>query len=192
MTPYEVTHGKLPPSIPQYITGTSSVEGVDSLLASHQDMFQILKKLECVQEHMKKDTNVHRMDVVFAISDWVYVKLCPHRQTSLSGTSYQKMGKWYYGPYQITEFIDSIAYKLALPKSGKIHPVFHSSLLKPHHGPLQSEQPLPPTALEGKLIIHPLSILDHKWDSSNPPKLLVLVQWLGLQLEDSTWEDWDK
>lgn len=72
-------------------------------------MFQILKKLECVQEHMKKDTNVHRMDVVFAISDWVYVKLCPHRQTSLSGTSYQKMGKWYYGPYQITEFIDSIA-----------------------------------------------------------------------------------
>ena len=33
-------------------------------------------------------------------------------------------------------------------------------------------------------------MLDHKWDSSDSPKRLVLVQWLGLQPEDSSWEDW--
>lgn len=126
--------------------------------------------------------------MVFAIGDWVYVKLC--RQTSLSGTTYQKMGKWYYGPYQITKIIGSVAYKVALPESAKIHPVFHSSLLKPYHDPSQSEQPLPPTAIEGKPTIQQITILDHKWDSSDSTKRLVLVQWLGLQPEDSTWEDW--
>ena len=32
--------------------------------------------------------------------------------------------------------------------------------------------------------------MDHKWDTSEPPQLLVLVQWADLQPEDSMWENW--
>ena len=100
------------------------------------------------------------------------------------------MGKRHYDPYKIIEKIGSVAYKLALLESSKIHPVFYCSLLKPHFGPLHLDNSLPPSATEGKPIILPLAILDRKWDTSTPPKHLVLVQWLGLNPEDSTWEDW--
>lgn len=39
--------------------------------------------------------------------------------------------------------------------------------------------------------VTPLAILDTKWaTSANGPKLLVLVQWRGLLLEDTSWELW--
>ena len=139
---------------------------------------------------MKKGSDVHRHDVSFNIDDWVYVKLRPYRQSSVSGQVFHKLEKRYYGPYKITQKIGPVAYKLALSESSKIHPVFHCSLLKPHFGPLHSDNSLPPSAIEGKPIIQPMTILDRKWNNSTPPKLLVLVQWLGLSPEDSTWEDW--
>jgi len=67
-----VIYGKPPPSIPNYIVGTSSVEALNFLLTSRQDMFQVLKKkLERAQEKMKKIADAHRMDVTFSIGDWV-------------------------------------------------------------------------------------------------------------------------
>lgn len=80
MTPYEVTYGKPPSSIPQYLPGTSSVEVVNFLQASRQEVFQLLrKKLERTQEQMKKVVDAHRRDTTFVVGDWVYVKLRPYR-----------------------------------------------------------------------------------------------------------------
>lgn len=39
-------------------------------------------------------------------------------------------------------------------------------------------------------MIEPLVILDHKWDDQDPSVLSVLVQWVGVQPEDATWENW--
>lgn len=44
LTPFEVTFGKPPPSIPQYLLGSSSIEAVDSLLHSRQTMMNLLQK----------------------------------------------------------------------------------------------------------------------------------------------------
>ncbi|PNX98955.1 hypothetical protein L195_g022213, partial [Trifolium pratense] len=75
------------------------------------------------------------------------------------------------------------------PPSSKIHPVFHSSLLKLHKGPLPLSTTLPPTAVDNKPVVEPLAFLDHKLDSStDPPTPMVLVQWAGLPLEDTSWE----
>jgi hypothetical protein len=41
-------------------------------------------------------------------------------------------------------------------------------------------------------LIEPLSILDHKLDTTtDPPTPMVLVQWAGLPLEDTSWESWE-
>jgi len=85
---------------------------------------------------MKHFADIHRCAVSYKVGEWVYVKLRPYRQLSVSGARYQKLGKYYYGSFEIIEAIGFVAYRLALPDSAKIHPVFHCSLLKPHRGPL--------------------------------------------------------
>lgn len=99
------------------------------------------KKLLKAQHKMKTAADNHRMDVTYFVGDWVYVHIYPYRQSSVTDTRYHKLiGKRYYGPYKIMEVIGSVAYLLELPSTCRIHPVFHCSLLKPHHGPITSQQ----------------------------------------------------
>ena len=51
------------------------------------------------------------------------------------------------GPFKVTKVLSSLSYQLEIPKSWKIHPVFHASLLTPYkendiHSP-NFPQPLP-------------------------------------------------
>lgn len=142
---------------------------------------------------MKSQADDKRHDVSYHIGDWVYVKLRPYRQTSVSLANYNKLSKRFYGPFQISEKIGVVSYHLDLPPTSKIHNVFHYSLLKPHQGPLVHViDPLPPNSYDKHPLIKPLAILDSKWDNAtSPPTLLVLVQWCGLAPEDTTWEKWD-
>ena len=78
--------------------------------------------------------NIRQISTVqFVVSDWVYVRLHPYCQTSLT-LAYTKLSKHFYGPFFIKECIGPIAYRLKLPETSKIHPVFHVSLLKQPQG----------------------------------------------------------
>ena len=130
MTPDEVTFGKPPPSIPQYIAGSSSVDAVDKILSNSEEMFASLrKKLLKAQDTMKRFADHNRRDVEFLVADWVFVKLRPRRQVSVTGDSHPKLTKRFFGPFQITQRVGLVAYQLRLPPHSHIHPVFHCSLL---------------------------------------------------------------
>jgi len=118
------------------------------------------------------------------------VKLCPHRQISLSGGSQSRLTKRFFRPFEITERIGPVAYRLNLPTASKIHPVFHCSLLRRYYGPIPpTTHNLPPTAQGNQPILEPLAILAHKDDNTtSPPTPLVLVQWKGLPPEETSWE----
>ena len=135
----------------------------------------------------------HRWDLSFTVGDWVYVHLRPYRQTSLA-PSYSKLGKRFYGPFEVIEHIGPVAYKLLLPESSRIHLVFHISLLKLHRGPLPvTPATLPAASTDNHPLPTPLHVLDWKLDHSvSPPVTQVLVQWEGLAPEESTWEHWDE
>lgn len=80
---------------------------------------------------------------------------------------------------------------LALPTTSKIHPIFHCSL-KLHQGPLPPTLDTLPPSHDNHPLVEPLTILDSKMDThTSPPTKMVLVQWLGLALEDTSWEKWD-
>jgi hypothetical protein len=187
VSPVEIIYGKAPPSIPNYLLGSSSVEAVDSLLSSRtQTLTTLQQKLQKAKDRMKFYADKKRRDHTFTIGDLVYVKLCPYRQHSITGATYSKLSKRFYGPQ-----FGHVAFKLDLPTNSKIHPVFHCSLLKPHHGPITiAPDDLPSDTINNNPLIQPLAILDSKLDNTtNPPHRTVLVQWIGLPPEDATWEN---
>lgn len=170
------------------------VEAVDTLLSTFEALPSLLQqRLSKAQAAMKHFADTKCKDVTFSVGDWVYVRLRPYWQHSIAG-SYHKLSKHFYSPIQIIEQVDSVAYRLQLPASSKIHPVFHCSLLKAHQGPLiDNPAPLSSDALDNRPLLEPLSLLDWKWDTTtSPPTKLVLVQWLGLAPEGTTLESWDK
>jgi hypothetical protein len=64
-----------------------------------------------------------------------------------------KLSPKYYGPYKVLQKIGTMAYKLELPASSRVHPVFHVSCLKKFIGdkiPVQTI--LPELDKEGKII----------------------------------------
>jgi len=71
---------------------------------------------------MKAIADGHRRDHKFHVGEWVLVKLRPYRETTASGAVQSKLAKRFYGPFQITEKMRPVAYKLALPEKHKSPP----------------------------------------------------------------------
>lgn len=139
---------------------------------------------------MKTYADRHRTDREFNIGDWVYLRLQPYRQSSVASSSNHKLSPRFYGPYQIQARIGKVAYRLKLPTSAKIHPVFHVSLLKPKlgtHDVPSSDFPTLPTGSDFQWI--PEAILDRGlFKQHNAPVVKWLIKWMGLPEADATWE----
>jgi hypothetical protein len=72
-------------------------------------------------------------DMSFQIGDWVWLSTL-NLKRRLAGTP--KLMPKYVGPFRVTRKVNETTYELDLKDTKKkVHPVFHSSLLKPYKGP---------------------------------------------------------
>jgi hypothetical protein len=102
-----------------------------------------------------------------------------------------KLSPKYYGPYKVFQKIGTMQYKLELPASSCIHPVFHVSCLKKVIGDKISVQTIfPELDDEGKIILEPEAIIDTRvFQLRNKSISEYLIKWRKLPAEDCTWED---
>ena len=72
-----------------------------------------------------------------------------------------KLSPKYYGPYKVLQKIGTMAYKLELPSSSRVHPVFHVSWLKKVIGENCLVQTIfPELDEEGKFILEPEEVTE--------------------------------
>merc|ERR1712139_416986 len=94
-----------------------------------------------------------------------------------------KLKAKFYGPFEILEQTSPVTFKLKLPATVNIHPIFHAGLLKAHSGKGRPV-PMPAPDKEGEYEIE--KILGHR--TRRDGKRVYLVKWKGYTYEECTWE----
>jgi len=157
----------------------------DRLKVVHEEL---ALQLKAAQEIYKSQFDRHATPTPpFSVGDKVWLS----RHNIKTKRPSRKLDVRRLGPIRILEAVGSgnLAFRLELPASmGRIHPVFHASLLEPYQvspwaGGMQ-ELP-PPVEVEGELEYEVYEILDSKMERR---RLFYLVDWVGYGPEERTWE----
>jgi hypothetical protein len=124
--------------------------------------------------------------VAYQVGDWALLRLRQRATSSLPQAISGKLKPHYVGPYRVTELINEVAVRLALPPRSRIHDVLHVGLLKKFQGAPPAEPP-------------PLPLLHHGAVTPMPERAVrfrlargvqqVLIQWQGESAAFATWED---
>ena len=143
---------------------------------------------------MIQQADQHRSERSFEVGDWVFLRLQPYKQMSLKQSKKDnKLSSKYYGPYKVLQKISTMAYKLELPTSSRVQPVFHVSCLNKVIGnKILVQTILPKLDEEGKIILDPEVVTETRIRQLRNRSISeYLIKWKNLQVEDSTWEDED-
>ena len=121
--------------------------------------------------------------------DWVFLRLQPYKQIFLKQAKKDnKLSQKYYGPYKVLQKIGTMAYKLELLASSRVHRVFHVSCLKK----VICENILVQTIFpelneEGKIILEPEVVTESRTRQlQNQSISEYLIKWKNLPTEEST------
>jgi transposase InsO family protein len=185
-SPFEVLYGR---SLGLSAVDAIPVGDLQSWLANRQLMTQAIKQhLLRAQQRMKHQADRNWSDRVFAVGDMVYLKLQPYIQSSVAVRANHKLSYKYFGPFKILQRIGTVAYKLELPTSSSIHPVFHVSQLKPSVKPSILVSPsLPPDNVD---VQFPIQVMARRSISRGGHDVRqALVRWSGAEPALDTWED---
>ncbi|KAD2805797.1 hypothetical protein E3N88_39174 [Mikania micrantha] len=193
VTPFEMVYGRRPPTVFQYSQGEIRVEAVARDLKERDMILKTLKQhLANAQSAMKVKADKHRRELKFMVGEWVYVKLQPYRQMTVAVRKNHKLSPRFFGPFQVMEKVGPVAYKLLLPVSSKVHPVFHVSLLKKA---IQGQaEPYFPQELElaAEDVASPVQVLNNRHVQVGSRMVeQLLVQWQNQTTEEATWEEKD-
>jgi hypothetical protein len=121
----------------------------------------------------------------FAVGDWVWIHLHHKSHGSPTEATRGKLRQRFFGPYQITEKINDVAFRLALPPRSRLHNAFHVVLLKKYVGQPPQVPPQQPLTQNGAIVAVLAKALKARLCRC---VCQILLQWQGLPPSVS-WED---
>ena len=144
MTPYEAVYGHTFSVLLPYTPSSSPAQAVDMVLQNRHHILHLLQdNLHMARTRMKHQADQHRSERTFQVGDMVFLCLQPYKQSSLKIKGHQKLAPKFYGPYKVIQKIGSVAYKLELPPSSPIHPIFHVCIKKVIGTNIEAQNVLP-------------------------------------------------
>ncbi|GAU51606.1 hypothetical protein TSUD_414380 [Trifolium subterraneum] len=131
MAPFEALYGRrCRTPLCWYESGETVVLGPDIVQETTEKIRMIQEKMKASQSRQKSYHDKKRKDVEFQEGDHVFLRV-----TSTTGVGRafksKKLTSKFIGPYQISERIGKVAYRIALPITlSNLHDVFHVSQLR--------------------------------------------------------------
>jgi hypothetical protein len=155
------------------------VEGLQTALSSAKS------NLASAQQRQKTYADKRRRDHPFQVGDQV---LLAARKNQLAPGLSSKLSAKYFGPFEIVAAVGTRAFKLNLPETVNIHPVFHVSQLKPY---VSSSAPVPvttppPLYTDKRGGVYAVETILAKKRVGKEWKYL--VKWTGYDDSENTWE----
>lgn len=197
MSPFEADLGYIPRAVPDHIfdsiVGTQSQQEILSLGQKQKAILDKLKLyLAEAQSRMKKYYDKNRPVQEFQVGDRVMLSSknldIEHLGINPHGTT--KFAPLWIGPYPVLEKTTPDTYRLQLPVGLRIHPEFHTSLLKPYYVNTDPERLNKPN--EGMLSVggekDSYLIEDVVGHRKKDSSIEYLIKWVGYPSSDNTWE----
>jgi len=193
-SPFELCYGFLPKTVSLVPRGQSDTElknaSAEEISSKIQSLINRAKdRLLAAQQSQEKYANLTRKPKSFQLKDNVLLSTENLNFDGSEGTS-PKLRKAFEGPFRITKVISPTTYRLALPQTWKIHPVFHISQLRqfnenpPRFASREPERP-EPFDVKGEPHYEVRAIVGHKMVRG---KRHFRVLWKGYPDDEGTWE----
>lgn len=193
MTPFQADLGRIPSYAPklfnkQRVEVPASADWVKKKQQAEEEIQAALRM--AADEHKRYYDQKTTEDVPYEPGEKVWLT----RKDTLTGKEAitttrpsQKLEHRRFGPYEVLERVGDKAYKLKLPKTMKIHPVFHvSQLAKYKEDPIPGRTTLPPplVVVEGEEEYEVNKIEDSRWIGKT---FKYLVSWKGYRPQENSW-----
>jgi hypothetical protein len=131
MPPYEALYGRKCQS-PLYWDniGERQTSGPELIQDTHEKVRVIKERMSAAQSRQKSYADNRRRPLEFEVGDHVFLKVSPMRGVMRFGKK-GKLSPRFVGPFEITQRIGRLAYRIALPPDLiGTHDVFHVSMLR--------------------------------------------------------------
>jgi hypothetical protein len=198
-TPFMLNYGQHPNTPLRLLVETNQRVPAASNFVEHIRA-GVAKARECIlraQARYASYANKSRKDISFAVNDMVML-----HTKNIKMTGARKLLPRWLGPFRVTQVVNPVAYRLALPSAmRRLHDVFHVGLLKPYHAdaaratfrpfvPVLSDE-LGPIMEVDRILDHRDVQKAHSGKGRRAQSQVIreyLVQWHGFSQADTTWE----